>query len=196
MFYLDLNSILYAGITGVIVGGIITYYSQKKIQKSICENNNKLEIIKHELNLTSYRSNTFFESKFELYNELWESLMEVKLDASALWDSVNKENLTKFSKSLEILKMNIEKKRLLIEEEDYNQIKIIISRFDNYRANKKELFKLKSNFSEADFERITEIISHNREDKQDYELFIEQIYPKLRSEIKGISKQSPKVSNP
>ena len=85
--------------------------------------------------------NRYNSKQFELYNELWSSLIDLKISADDLWDSANGKNLKKFSTNLYNAKVSIEKSSLLIESTHYEGLMKIIRKFEEFEFGKKKLMQ-------------------------------------------------------
>ncbi len=80
-----------------------------KIEFDKIQKNN--DIIFSEIKDTPNRYNS---KQFELYNELWSSLIELKILADDLWDMATGKKLKNFSMKIYNAKISIEKSSLLI----------------------------------------------------------------------------------
>ncbi len=138
--------------------------------------------------------NRFNAKQFELYNELWNSLVDLKFSANELWESANKTKLQDFSKKVYNAKVTIEKTSLLIDNNHYDELLRIIQQFDNFKFGKGELIGLKSlrrktknemNGIQLYDQSIEEIINQNRQIKYNYDALLDKIKIKFVEKIRG-----------
>ena len=151
-----------------------------KIQK-------KNELIVSEIKDTKSRYNS---KQFELYNELWSALIDLKISADNLWDVANSKNLKKFSTNLYNAKVSIEKSSLLIETSHYNDLMKIIKKFEEFQFGKKKLILLRNKTEQeinqlAQNDRFDNIIEQNRESKTNYDNLMKRLKIEFRKTIRG-----------
>jgi len=136
--------------------------------------------------------NERFNSKqFELYNELWSSLIDLKISADDLWESATTLKLKDFSQKVYNAKVSIAKSALLIEDHHYKQLQKLIQQFENFKFGKQQLLSMR-NKSRQDIENsiqdsseISEIIEHNRNFKNDYDNLISLLKVDFIRQIRG-----------
>lgn len=157
-----------------------------KIQK-------KNELIVSEIKDTKSRYNS---KQFELYNELWSALIDLKISADNLWDVANSKNLKKFSTNLYNAKVSIEKSSLLIETSHYNDLMRIIKKFEEFQFGKKKLILLRNKTEQeinqlAQNDRFDNIIEQNRESKTNYDNLMQRLKIEFRKTIRGNTSNKP-----
>ena len=139
--------------------------------------------------------NRYNTKQFELYNELWSSLIDLKISADELWDSATGKKLKDFSNKLYNAKVSIEKSSLLIENNHYNELIKIIKKFEEFEFGKGNLIKLRQlrNKTLSDIDKINsnnsfdDIIEQNRETKSNYDSLLGTLKKQFISTIKGKS---------
>ena len=153
-----------------------------KIQK-------KNDLIVSEIKDTKNRYNS---KQFELYNELWSSLIDLKMSANDLWASATGKKLKDFSTKLFNAKVSIEKSSLLIEDTHYDELIKIIRKFEEFRIGKKELITMR-NRTISDIDQllrnnyIDNIIEQNREVKTSYDDLLDTLKLQFKHTIRGSS---------
>ena len=170
----------------------------KKVESVKLEHNQKFDEIqkKNDLFFSEIKSTKerFNAKQFELYNELWSALIELKFSADTLWESATKIKLKDFSKKLSEAKKSMEKSSLLIEDEHYNQLNTLIIRFEEFEFGKGNLIKLKSfknkTTQEIDNQYINDsmieyIISQNEEAKTEYDTLLLLLKTDFKKQITG-----------
>ena len=154
----------------------------EKIQK-------KNDVIVSEIKDTKNRYNT---KQFELYNELWSSLIDLKLSANDLWESATGKKLKDFSTKLFNAKVSIEKSSLLIEDTHYDELTRIIKKFEEFEIGKKKLINLR-NRTITDIDQllrdnyIRNTIEQNREVKNNYDNLLNTLKLQFKQTIRGSS---------
>lgn len=106
----------------------------------------------------------YSSKQFDLYNELWHSLIDLKITADNLWESISKKDLKKFANEVYNAKAMIERSTLLIEEEHYIKLMQVIEKFESFEFGKKKLYKLKTaslNNQNFDCDEIFYVIQKN-----------------------------------
>ena len=151
---------------------------------------NKNDVIVSEIKDTQNRYNS---KQFELYNELWSSLIDLKISADELWDSATGKKLKDFSTKLYNAKVSIEKSSILIESNHYNELIKIIKKFEDFEFGKGNLIKLRQiknktlididkNYTNITFDTI---IEQNRESKLNYDILLGTLKKQFTTTIKG-----------
>ena len=146
----------------------------------------KNDLIFSELKESKSRYNS---KQFELYNELWSSLIDLKLSADELWNSATVENLKRFSSNLHNAKTSIEKSSLLIEDEHYNEL-MKITVLEEYQVGKTELIKFRNKTVHearglAEQTYIDRLIQNNSVLKQNYDILMKQLKKQFQNTIRG-----------
>src|SRR5215510_1088274 len=67
--------------------------------------------------------NRYSETQFQLYNDLWSSLCDLRIAGDQLWEEANSHNAQKFAQQLQKTKDMVQKRSLLIEDEHYESLK-------------------------------------------------------------------------
>lgn len=153
-------------------------------------------ILQNSLNKKLSRFNLINESQFKAFNELWKSLMDLKWKADNLWEIANDENLLDFVKSLKEADKTIELNALILNEQDYNNLKEILKIFSDYRIGKNRLIdmdkgKIKSEHRTGQLssgaiyiydERENQVYT-NSNSKTKYETLIQDLKKKFQNEM-------------
>ncbi len=159
-----------------------------KIEFDKIQKNN--DLIFSEIKDTKNRYNS---KQFELYYELWSSLIDLKISANELWSSATGKKLKDFSTKLYNAKISIEKSSLLIEDEHYKELMVIIQKFEDFEVGKKKLISFRNttikNIDEflQHNNYIDNIINHNREAKIQYDDLLNKLKEQFKSTIRGES---------
>lgn len=144
--------------------------------------------------------NRYNSKQFELYNDLWSSLIDLKISADELWESATSRKLKDFSTKLHNAKISIEKSSLLIENNHYDELMKVIKKFEDFEFGKgkliylrtirtktiKELDKISNeitNFSDT----VNNTISSNFKLKKNYNNLLDKLKIQFKLQIKGDS---------
>lgn len=147
----------------------------------------KNDLIFNELKESKNRYNS---KQFEQYNELWSSLIDLKLSADNLWNSATAKNLKDFSTNLNKANVSIEKSSLLIENEDYKELIEIIKQFEEYEEGKTKLIQIRNKTLDevkglAYDSYISMLIQRNGVFKVNYEILLEKLKKQFKNTIRG-----------
>lgn len=143
------------------------------------------QIEDHKITLNNYVR--YSDEQFKLYNEFWSSLTDLKQKADDLWKHADNQNLIAFAKQLRETKEKVEKARLFIEENHYQQLKRILLKFSDYSFGKKKLINLRNDRIESgqriNPREIENLIDSNGNLKNHYDKITEEIFLLLRNQI-------------
>jgi len=151
----------------------------------------EIEVKKTELEKTKSLFLRYSEHQFNLYNELWKSLCDLKNISEELWARAEPTKLKDFSVQLRTTKITVEKSALLIEDTHYNNLVKLLERFERFQVGKLTLITLRnkqvqelSDYGIEDFE-IKRLIEQNRQTKQDFFLMVDKLRITFKRQIKG-----------
>lgn len=136
--------------------------------------------------------NRYTSRQFELYNELWSSLIDLKFSADNLWNSATAENLKRFSTNLNSAKISIEKSSLLIEDNHYKELMKIIEKFEEYGDGKTKLIQIRNKTIDevkglAYNFYIETLIKENETFKINYDNLLVRLKKQFKNTIRGES---------
>lgn len=200
--------ITYNILSIIISSGIITMVIKTKIEQSIKHNYDKqLERLKQDykekFDLIKNQNDLYFSElknnkdrynskQFEIYNNLWTSLVELKFSADTLWNTANQRNLKDFSTKVSSAKKSIEISSLLLESNDYENLISLIKSFNDFQFGKGLLLEKIQNKTTLDFKNslvddteISNTIENNRQMKENYDALIIKLKEKFKEQIKG-----------
>lgn len=102
-------------------------------------------------------TNPYFVKQFEIYQDIWAYLYELKIIGDALWEHVDGHNIHKFSKVLIMTAEYVDKMSVFIEAEDYSKLDSIIGTFWSYGIGKQALHAM-CRENEEHISRIYELV--------------------------------------
>lgn len=133
----------------------------------------------------------YSEKQFELYNDLWSVLLYTKNQADSLWESASPEKIPAFSEQIRLAQNAIDDNLLLIEEDHYDQLKVLIGKFEQFQFGKTKLIEIRDK-SEEEIQALgltnsqtKDTIYQNRELKEEYDKIIMKIGRSFRDQLKG-----------
>lgn len=141
------------------------------------------------------KSKTIFlrysEHQFNLYNDLWKSLCDLKHIGEELWERAEIQKVKDFSKQLKTTKLTVEKSALLIEDNHYKDLIKILDNFGKFEFGKMTLISLRNrqaheleNNGVNDGE-IRRVIDRNRQTKQEFVSLVDNLSNEFKRQIKG-----------
>ena len=120
---------------------IYKMYYQNILNKNLAEYKNELvketEKVKTTLNIFSKKQELIINSKFDLYNNLWGSLIDLKVTMDYLWIKLDKPTFNNFVNNLKNARISINKNKLLLDKDDYTGLIEIIDTIEKYKNGKK-----------------------------------------------------------
>jgi len=137
------------------------------------------------------RTNRYNSKQFELYNNLWCALIDLKISADDLWELATGKKLKDFSTKVHNAKISIEKSSLLIENNYYDELMKIITKFEEFEIDKKKLISLRNkNIQDIDNilhenYNINGIIQNNKNVKNNYDNLLDKLKKQFKSTIRG-----------
>ncbi len=177
----------------VILAGLSTWlgkvWSGRILQSENAAHNKEIENLKSELELERTREVRNSDAQFTLYSEVWSSLMDVKSVGDELWKRASRSNIENFIKALGNANISVNRGRLILKEQHYNQLRDILNEFTEYQVGKVRLHELRSSQELDEMlqmfpeEEIRHQIAHNRQCKESYESLLEEIVNEFRSQL-------------
>lgn len=200
--------LLGAIVISVLIAYFISYFKEKgknlATKEDIQEITNKVESVKqeykkefdliqkkNEANFSELKNikDRYNSKQFEIYNNLWTSLIELKFSADTLWDEANRKNLKDFSKKVAEAQKSIETNSLLLEDTDYGELNELIKKFNNFKFGKASLIEIKyktdTQMDSIDVYDINDMIDNNKRIKEQYDELIIILKQKFKEKIKG-----------
>lgn len=129
------------------------------------------------------------EAQFQLYNEVWQKLQNLKFYGDDLWEAATISNLRRFIEALEHANKAIEKGRLLLSENHYSELKRLLAEFGEYSVGKEKLIELRSSkllsaiYENNTEEQILAQIQRNAQHKDSYESLLEEIVVEFKERL-------------
>lgn len=120
-----------------------------------------------ELEIAKFKIAPYSERQFELYNELWVNLIELKYSMLELWGQAAEDKFTEFSRNLDETTIKLEKSALIVEEQHYAELISILNEFSQYQMGKRSLidYTKEQPIASYDHHHVQEMIGENRATK-------------------------------
>lgn len=152
----------------------------------------ELETKKTELEKSKSMFLRYSEHQFNLYNELWKSLCDLKHIGEELWERAEIQKVKDFSKQLKTTKLTVEKSALLIEDNHFKDLIKILDNFGQFEFGKMTLISLRNrqaheleNYGVNEGE-IRRVIDRNRQTKQEFVILVDNLSVEFKRQIKGV----------
>ena len=164
---------------------------ERELEKLKSKYATELENTKTELEKTKLQFARYSEKQFELYNDLWKTLLYTKQQADMLWKKADPSQIPAFSEQIRQTRNVINDNLLLIEETHYEKLIQLIGQFEQFRFGKLKLIDVNSQIEGTDTgQTITkaeaqETINRNKKTKEKYDELIMDIGKSFRNQIKG-----------
>lgn len=195
MFLLSSTVIGSIGGVGVIIIGISSWLSRilagRILHKTRIQHDKEIEELKNDLSAqkekSSFAYSMYFKGQFEVYNELWGMLIELKDSVDDLWSNPTRSRLSAFAKALSSAQGKLQKNALLLDEKHYSKITSLMRIFSNYDLGKRSLLphieKRVGSFSYRDDEAV-KIVEENRKNYENIKSSIDDILDEMRKKLR------------
>jgi hypothetical protein len=140
-----------------------------------------------ELEIAKLKIGPYSQKQFELYNQLWINLIDLKYSMLELWGQASEDRFTEFSRSLDETTIRLEKSALIIEEQHYRDLINILNEFSRYQFGKRSLidYKKEQPIASYDHDYVQLMIAENKASKDRLLNYLPQIRNCLRNQISG-----------
>lgn len=160
---------------------------EKELENLKNEYANELEKTKSELEKAKLQFARYSEKQFELYNDLWRILLLTKQQADMLWLQEEPSQVPAFSEQIRLTRDAIYNNLLLIEEEHYEKLILLIEQFEQFQFGKLKLIDIRNNSQQNTITKseTQSTIRKNKKTKDTYDKLILDIGKSFREQIKG-----------
>ena len=164
---------------------------EKELEEIKSKYTRELENTKAELERSKSLFQRYSEKQFELYNNLWKVLWDLKKKADELWENADPKELPALSKKVWIVKEAVNINVLIIEEEHFEQLLNLVRQFEDFEFGKKQLVQLRNKTAHqveeigVNPEMVRDVIDRNWATKQEYDRLISDLALSFRNQIKG-----------
>ena len=191
------------GGTSVVVIGLAKWFGDFLSKRLLDSYNNKheqelekiknkyakeLEETRNAMEKAKLQFARYSEKQFESYNSLWKILLYTKHQADMLWEKSEPSQIPAFSEQIRLTKDAINDSLLLIEEEHYAKLILLIEQFEQFQFGKVKLIDIRGHSSENEeisLEETHATINQNKDTKENYDKLILDIGKSFRTQLKG-----------
>lgn len=191
------------GGTSVVVIGLAKWFGDFLSKRLLDSYNNKheqelegiknkyakeLEETKSTIEKAKMQYARYSEKQFESYNSLWKILLYTKRQADMLWEKLEPSQIPAFSEQIRLTKDAINDNLLLIEEEHYVKLVLLIEEFEQLQFGKVKLVDVRGysdENKEISLEETRITINQNKTTKDNYDKLILDIGKSFRTQLKG-----------
>ena len=179
------------GGASVIVGGLSVWLG-KVWAKRIAERERhvhakEIELLKAQIGNEQRRNSRTEDAEFKLYNEVWGQLQEVNTQGDELWANASRNNWEAFLISLRNAHLAMNKGRLILTDNHYQQLCEIMPAFEYYARGKEELIELRSSeLQDSAFNEFLERrqIQENARYRNRYQQLLDEIAGEFKKQLR------------
>jgi hypothetical protein len=148
-----------------------------------------LEMMKSTLEAERSRERRNSDAQFKLYNDIWVELQDLKLAADHVWASLDEHTLHNFLAALVRARGATEKARLLLEENDYANLRRLLEVFEHFQVGKLRLYEFRTSeqflehYHADSHARIRSQIEGNRQVKSRYDQLLDHLVREFRRQL-------------
>jgi hypothetical protein len=135
----------------------------------------------------------YSQKQFELYNDLWISLVDLKYSIDKLWsERANINNLKDLVKKHSEANRKRLEKAILLEPIHYEELKLLLDEIERFQFGKKTLIdlrKMKERYEDITEYDIDQVIQQNGQTKIRFDQYLDQFRLCIQNQIKGKNKK-------
>ncbi len=183
---------LFRSLIEKILSRSIEHTYDIKLEAHKAQLNQELELMKGKIQLeyqiAQIQFSRYSQEQFNLYNELWASLCDLRSSVERLWNEASVSNINQLAEQLGTTKTKVEKSSLFMEPHHYDEIKMILNEFTNFQFGKVRLMELRRKRMEGDRVNqgmINNVISNNQSTKEKLERYLDDYMNCLRSQLRS-----------
>lgn len=172
------------------VGAVIWFFANRignaranrMIEETKAKHNKELALLNTKLEIAKSSKNRYNEKQFEIYNELWGSLLDLKKAGDQLWLEANQENLQDFADQLKQTQEEIDRKSIFIELDHYTRLNTLNDKMLRFSIGKSRLINARRRTRISEDE-IDQIIESNHDYLETYINIIDEIRSSFRDQL-------------
>jgi hypothetical protein len=142
-----------------------------------------LEKFKANLQADAAKASRFENAQFGAFQEIWETLADLRVSADRLWDRATKRNVEGFGRRLEEARGVVYGNQLVIDTVHLHQLREAISDFEEFYRGKQGLLELRAR-NPADLRVIEGRIAENRRLRDHYSSLLDDLRGAIRRQIR------------
>ncbi|MBU1613578.1 hypothetical protein KKC87_04090 [Patescibacteria group bacterium] len=141
--------------------------------------NKKLEGVKSNIRIKEKISNY----QYKIYTEMWSQLADLQTSVNQLWAKVDNKSIKNFSKQIQSTKEEIERKRIILTEEESTSLQDILAVLENYKLGKRKIVELSTLNRANHNEDINETINANKDSKDRLKNQLDTILKRFKNKL-------------
>ena len=182
------DTIIAAGGSTVLVLGAIGAL-WKLAEKSIVEKvkhgfAEDLEVLKNQLARSGARTDRYEAAQFGIYQELWDSLVDLSIAADRLWEAATERNLDEFERRLQNAGDSVFRHRPLLEANHRQELERLLYRLKDFYDGKEGLIRLRQH-EPHNQELIQYVIIENERIKNEFTGLVDSIGKSFQKQLRN-----------
>lgn len=129
------NIVSSSGFTASVIAVLVPLLSNVLASRSIeaykAGHSRELETWKSSLEIARGQKIRISDAQFELYIDVWSRLQDVKSTGDLLWKRATKEHIGDLIKSLDAVRIAVNRGRLILQESHYQQLQEVFRVFES-----------------------------------------------------------------
>ena len=157
----------------------------EKIKQSYSK---ELENYKSQLEITKVSLSRYSEKQFHIFNEIWQSLYDLKIIGNQMLNKRNEQKFKEFAEQLIKTRQNIDRNQLFLEERHYQDLKSLLKNLLDY--NRKELeVRIHEEYDSKSLDYLLTSLESDKF-KKEYDALIESVRNSFRAKMQGQNSRS------
>lgn len=185
----SLFQILIAGggaavVSAAIILGLWKLSTNALLEKFKHSQVEELERLKDDLTRSSARASRYEGAQFGAYQEIWDTLCDLRLAADRLWDRATPRNVKEFGRHFEAVRRIVYGSEVLIEDPHLATLRTLIDDFREFYDGKGGVLELRRQ-QPPDEAAIDSLIARNGQVRQRFAATLENLSASLKAQMRG-----------
>jgi hypothetical protein len=175
------------GSTVIVVSIVVAIW--KLTEKSIVERvkhgfAEEMEVLKNQLARSGVRIDRYEAAQFGIYQELWDSLADLKIAADRLWEAATQRNLDEFGRRLENAENSVLRHQLLLELNHREELGHLLKRFHEFYDGKEGLIIMRR-AEPHDQQLVQKVIVRSERIKNEFSGLVDSIGTSFQNQMRS-----------
>lgn len=185
----NLYQIIIAGGGAAIVCGAIIISLWKLSTSALLEKlkhsqTQALEQLKDELSRSALRASRYEGAQFGAYQEIWDTLCDLRVAADRLWDRATPRNVEEFGRHFQAVRRVVYGGEILIEEPHLTALRRLVDDFREFYDGKEGLLELRKQVP-PNQEAIARLIDRNGQVRERFAATLEALSSVMRAHLRN-----------
>lgn len=175
------------GGAAIVCGGIIISLwklSTAALLEKLKHSQTELERLKDELSRSALRASRYGGAQFGAYQEIWDTLCDLRLAADRLWDRATPRNVEEFGRHFQAVRRVVYGREVLIEEPHLATLRRLVDAFREFYDGKEGLLELRRQVP-PNQEAIVRLIDRNGQVRKSFAATLEALSTNLRAHLRN-----------